>query len=204
MPYKHDIFISYRRDEETRAWLNKHFIPLLKHRLKMELGIEPSIYTDQQLEIGSSWPVALGDEIASSKILIALWTKTYLNSEWCACELSHMLEREIRYGLRQAQNMDGLVVPIIVHDGETLPAPLSIGQKLEIQDCFNSRMSIDSPKAEKLAENLSTAASGIAKLIVNAPGWEEQWNIIAKNNFFQLYYKNENPQQKELPKFTTK
>jgi hypothetical protein len=203
MSYKYDIFISYRRDEETRNWLNKHFIPLLKHRLKLELGNEPTIYTDQQLEVGTTWPVALGNEISSSKILIALWTKTYLNSEWCTCEISHMLERETILGYRDAQNLNGLVIPIVVHDGETLPRALAIGQTLEIQDCFNPRMSVDSAKAEKLADSLSAAAVGIANLIKNAPAWQQQWNIVAKNNFYQLYYKNSDPNQINPPKFTS-
>jgi len=202
MSYKYDIFISYRRDDETRSWLNNHFIPLLKHRLKLELGYDPSIYTDQKLEIGTTWPVDLGDQIASSRILIALWSKTYLHSEWCACEMTHMLEREINLGLRQAQNADGLVIPIIVHDGETLPPPLAIGQKLEIQEYFNPRMSKESEKAEKLADSLSLAAPGIARLITKSPAWQSQWNIDARNKFYLLYYKKEDPFQTESPKFS--
>ena len=95
------------------------------------------------------------------------------------------------------------MIPIVVHDGETLPRALAIGQTLEIQDCFNPRMSVDSPKAEKLADSLSTAAVGIANLIKNAPAWQQQWNIVAKNNFYQLYYKNSDPNQINPPKFTS-
>jgi TIR domain len=202
MDYEYDIFISYRRDDETRRWLNDHFVPLLEHRMQLILPYKPRVYTDQRLETGTTWPLELGEGIGKSKILIALWTKTYLNSEWCAIEMSHMLEREAVHGLKQPQNKNGLVVPVIVHDGETLPAPLNIAQRLELIDCFNSRMSWDSWRAEKLSELLGNASKGIAMLIDNVPAYVEQWNIEAKNRFYQLYYQRLPPHQDNLPKFS--
>ncbi len=202
MDYKHDIFISYIRDDETLLWLNRHFIPLLKQFLKLELGYKPEIFLDvHQIETGVTWPISLGENIGNSRILIALWTKTYLNSNWCTAEMSHMLKREFDCGYRQDQNSNGLVIPVIVHDGETLPPPLLIGQTLDIKDCFNSRMSIDSPKAEVLADRIKEAAVGIAHQIMNVPKWKEDWNIDARNNFYTQYYKNFEPTQIVVPRY---
>src|ERR1700733_9151758 len=100
MDYTHDIFISYRRDDQTRAWINKHFVPTLEHHVFMELGTKPTFFIDEQIEAGSTWPIALGSALGASKIILLLWSKTYLQSKWCATEISHMLEREARNGYR--------------------------------------------------------------------------------------------------------
>jgi hypothetical protein len=59
MSYKHDIFISYRRNPETLAWIKDHFEPLLSLRVEFELQRRPTIYIDEQVESGTSWPPAI-------------------------------------------------------------------------------------------------------------------------------------------------
>lgn len=203
MDYKYDIFISYRRHEETRGWINKHFLPLLTFWLEFDLGRQPKIFIDEQLEAGTTWPIKLGEEIGCSRILIPLWSKNYLNSIWCTCEISHMLEREALTGYRTGQNANGLVFPVIIQDGETLPINLSIAQKLDIKDYFGARMRTDSPKAEELDEKLKSISNSLATFINNAPQWQSDWQIAATNQFYQLFFKGANPQQTELPKFST-
>jgi len=75
MDYKYDIFISYRRLGDTRNWIETYFLPLLINHLSQELGRNPEIFIDTQIETGDSWPNVLGEAIASSKIIIPLWTK---------------------------------------------------------------------------------------------------------------------------------
>ena len=58
MAYKYDIFISYRRDNLTRKWIETHFVPLLEHHINLELGRKPIIYIDTMLENGTTWPIA--------------------------------------------------------------------------------------------------------------------------------------------------
>lgn len=205
MAYKYDIFISYRRQLFTRGWIDKHFQPLLEFWVEFELGRKPIIYTDDQLDndIGTTWPIKLGQEISCSRILISLWTKNYLNSIWCTCEISHMLEREIVTGCRTGQNANGLIIPVIIQDGETLPINLSIIQNLDIKDYFKARMREDSREAEELENKIKAISGSIANCINNVPQWQNDWQINAINQFYQLYYKGSNPEQTNLPKFTS-
>jgi len=205
MAYKYDIFISYRRHLFTRDWINKHFKPLLEFWVEFELGRKPDIYTDSQLDndIGTTWPIKLGEEISSSRILIPLWTKNYLNSIWCTCEISHMLEREIITGCRTPQNANGLVVPVIIHDGENLPINLAIIQKLDVKDYFKARMREDSHEAEELDKKIKDIAGSIATCINSVPQWQNDWKIKATNNFYKLFYKDPNSEKSELPKFAS-
>jgi hypothetical protein len=200
--YLHDVFISYRRDDLTKEWIEKLFIPVLESHIFYELGRRPVFYIDAQLESGTTWPIALGQALGTSRTMITLWSKTYLNSVWCTCEISHMLEREMRVGLRTLQKPDGLVFPTVIHDGETMPVNLTSIQKFELQDCFNVKMSPDSPKAEVLSEKLKSLGKAIARAIENAPDCQDDWKIEVANTLFNQFYISSQPYQNQAPKFT--
>lgn len=202
MSYQYDIFISYRRNKEVHNWINDHFLPLLKANVEFELGWEPDVFVDDQLEAGGIWPLHLANSISSSRILIALWTKTYLASEWCALEMSHMLERD--KGFRSQDQPYSLIIPVVIHDGETIPTELSIVQKIEIKNFFTIRMHKDSESSEKLSQALYAKAGDIAAAIKRAPNWEDAWRGEATNSFFKKYYNLQEPVQKELTTFTKK
>ena len=150
MSYHHDIFISYRRNPETYAWIKEHFVPLLTLRVELELGRKPSVYVDDQIESGTSWPASLGAALGGSRVLIALWSGNYLTSVWYTEELSH---------------------PAFIHDGEKFPPDLRHIQHFEVQKCFNVRMARNSPRAEDLDPTLAAQAPAIATCIDKAPTW---------------------------------
>lgn len=202
MDYQYDVFISYRRDGLTRKWIETHFVPLLEHHINLELGRMPEIFIDSQLENGTTWPIALGSALGASRTIIPLWTKTFLNSEWCTCEIGHMLEREKKFGYRTIQKPGGLVFPTVIHDGETMPVNLTTIQRIEIQECFNVRMSIDSPKAEVLDDRLRSLGKDIADAIKDAPVWQQDWQIAAVNSFVQQFYIKKHSLQIQPPKFS--
>ncbi|MEM6542838.1 MAG: TIR domain-containing protein, partial [Bacteroidota bacterium] len=131
--YLYDVFISYPRRGETSKWVEDHFFPALYHCLSLELDREPKIYFDKMLEQGSTWPIELGNNLASSRILLSLWTRNYLNSEWCSLELAHMLAREKENRLRTMDNPKGIISLPIIHDGDTIPTFLNKIQKIEIK-----------------------------------------------------------------------
>jgi hypothetical protein len=175
MSYVHDIFISYRRDDETRRWLERHFLPLLGMRVRQELLRVPEVFVDDSIESGVSWPEQLAVELGRSRILVALWAKDYFASGWCVEELATMMIRERHYGFRTRANPRGLIVPAVIHDGDEFPAPLGVIQHFGIQKQFNVRMSREGKRAEKLDEILSLQAAAIAHSIEAAPAWTPSW-----------------------------
>lgn len=205
MAYSHDIFISYRRDPETLFWIQEHFIPLLRNRVGL-VRDTPLIYVHEitgQVTAGTSWPVELGEVLAGSRILVALWTRTFLHSMWCAAELAQMLAREQINGARTATNKYGLVVPVII-DGrsEDFPADLGDIQRLEIQSLFNTRMRKDSERAEQLSDALALHAPGFAAAIEHAPEWQSDWPQAAAEDLLATYYRAEQATQDRLPRYT--
>jgi TIR domain len=201
MAYQYDIFISYRRHDETRAWIADHFVPLLELRLGQEIDRKPLLYVDTQLESGASWPPLLAQALGGSRILLALWSGNYLSSVWCTQELSHMLDREKQAGLRTAAHPYGLIVPAFIHDGDKFPPELSHIEHFEIQKCFNVRMARNSPRAEQLDDALTAQAPAIAHCIESAPPWQSDWAIEAAEALFQQFYHQASPQA-DVPRFT--
>jgi hypothetical protein len=201
MGYQYDIFISYRRNDETRVWIAEHFVPLLELRVEQELNRKPTICVDTQLESGASWPAQLANALGGSRILIALWSGNYLSSVWCTQELSHMLDRETQAGLRTAEHPHGLVVPVFIHDGEKFPPQLSHISHFQIQKCFNVRMARNSPRAEELDAILAAEAPAIAHSIEAAPPWRAAWPRQTVDAFVKQFYQQA-AVQLEVPRFT--
>ena len=187
MDYQYDLFISYRRNTETHAWIKDHFVPLLTLRVELELDRRPLIYVDDQVESGTSWPAALGFALGSSRVLIALWSGNYLASAWCAEELSHMLGREREADLRTISRPYGIVIPAFIHDGEKFPLDLKHIQRFEVQKYFNVRMARNSPRAEELDATLALNAPAIASCIKHAPAWRKAWPKQASADFFARF-----------------
>ena len=201
MSYVYDIFLSYRRDPETNLWIKDHFEPLLKQRVRPALPKGPDIFIDvNEMEAGQPWPQQLADAISASRIIMPLWSEDYLNSLWCTCEISHMLERQKELA-RHGNPEPSLIFPVIIHDGITMPVDIKILQTVDVQDYFNSRMNKYSEKAEKLSDTLKKVSASIAKLILQAPAFQNDWNIGARTSFRDQFYKNEEAHQASLPKY---
>lgn len=201
MDYTNDIFISYRRNPETRSWLKKHFKRLLELRVGQALGRSPEIFIDDQLESGVSWPAQLGHELGASRILIGLWAKDYFASTWCTEETALMLGRERECGFRTDENPRGLVIAAVIHDGKDFPESLAEIQKFEIQRQFNVRMARNSRRAEELDAVLSEQAEAVATAIEVAPPWRPQWPVSAAG-VFRRQLRTAPPSQYRVPRYT--
>jgi TIR domain len=199
MAYEHDIFISYRRNDETLAWLENHFAPLLELRVGQELMRSPTIYIDvRKAEAGASWPPQLGIALGRSRILIALWAKDYFASEWCTEEMAQMLAREQESGLRSDTDPRGLVVIAVIHDGDDFPNGLAEIQRFDIKNSFNVRMAQNSLRAEELDATLVQQAPAIVHAINAAPEWRDAWSLKAAKKFRTLL-QTAPPSQSQLP-----
>ena len=199
MSYRHDIFISYKRDPETYRWIKNHFEPLLALRVGLELGRKAEIFIDDQLEVGATWPIDLGVQLGCSRILVPLFTRTYFSSKWCGMELRLMLSRESSLGYRAGSNSLGLIVPATIHDGDSFPSQISHIQRFSIQQCFNVRMAVDSPRAAELDDILTRNAPAFANAISHAPPWQNNWQDEAAKKFYDLLFQEE-AQQESVPR----
>jgi len=184
---------------DTRNWIETYLVPLLENHLSQELGRKPVLFLDSNIETGDSWPNILGEAISSSKVIILLWTKTYLDSLWCSCEIGHMLERASRY--RTTNNPCCLIFPAVINYGDKMPIQISTIQKIEMQDFFKMTLNKDGQKHTEFEDKVKLLVEKIAKVIDDVPNWQEDWQIEAINSFVSLLHSNIVSIQNQLPKF---
>lgn len=116
--YQHDVFLSYSRTESWPRFVNRHFMPKLRHWLSVELGRKVEVFQDtRKIQTGQFFDQELARGLAGSRIMIALWSRNYFHSEWCRRELAALLARMDRF--RGEGLADHLVFPLVLHDCET-------------------------------------------------------------------------------------
>jgi hypothetical protein len=136
MDYNYDVFVSYKRSEEWNDWVSHKFIPMLRRHLDLRLADTPRIFCDDQIHAGTDWPDELAHALASSRVLIPLFSRGYFSSSWCLHELYAMRHKEKRSNLRTPMRRSGIIVPARIHDGtsEDLPAGLQDNCRNETVD----------------------------------------------------------------------
>ena len=204
MAYRYDIFISYKWHPRTLAWIREHFLPVLDHSVSLELDHELSIFVheaNQQVTAGTAWHRELEDCLSDSRVLVPLWTGNYLTSPWCAEELAHMVAREELRQQHESGQRFGLIIPVLLHDGDPLPEPLRHIQRLDLKRFFNPWMRKDGAKAEELGETLRLQAPGFASAILHAPEWQKNWPAQRAAAYFDAFYRSSAPVMGGPPEF---
>lgn len=201
MDYEHDLFISYCRVGETQKWLSSIFVPLLEEQLHLSLGRKPNIYFDDQIRSGGTWPVELGQALGRSRALLALWSRPFLNSDWCAREVATMRAREHALNLRTAQNPSGVISISVIHNGPP-PEGLAEIQYFEIAPFYNTRMRPDSALMEAFNDRLREEADDLAAVIENAPPFDPAWPTDTAAEFFEAFRRPGSLSQTTNPRYT--
>jgi hypothetical protein len=179
MPYENDIFISYRREKYVwTPWACDTFKPSLEACLQRELGDPPNIFIDAQIPIGTNYVNHLAATLARSKVMVALLSKDYFSSDWCVHELDLMMER--------AQGV-GLIIPIVVHDGHTIPEAVSVLQAADFKDFAIPGFSPAAPLYLKFGAELVKLAERIGKAVEAAPDFDSHWEDAFKQRLTDVH-----------------
>ncbi len=169
-------------------WVEKIFKPLFLHWLEAELGREPKVFFDFEIETGIKWPEYLAQSISGSAVIVPLWTKNYFNSKWCTTEFSHMVERQKQIEVL-TQLIPEVIIPLVIHDGDDFPEEVYCTQRLNISKYTNVITKEMGETHEKLSLALCEWMPDLAKRIVNAPPRDPKWIEIANEQFVKDYYK---------------
>ncbi|HXP19778.1 MAG TPA: toll/interleukin-1 receptor domain-containing protein [Streptosporangiaceae bacterium] len=186
MAYVYDVFLSYRRSNAWPKFVETIFIPMFRHWLEAEIGRPPRIFFDvDEIETGESWPHRLAAGIASSKIMVCLWSTEYFCSPWCQAELGHMMAR--REFTKQDSGPLPLILAVVIHDGENISPHLDNIQRLPIQDYANPWLARESPKAEELSERIRGFTVHVSHALDRVPECDPRWSELAIDGFVQLF-----------------
>lgn len=186
MAYEYDVFLSYRRANEWPKFVDRIFFPMFRHWLGAEIGRLPRIFFDvQEIETGESWPHRLAAGVASSKIMVCLWSTEYFRSPWCQAELAHMMAR--RELTKQESGPLPLILALVIHDGENISPQLDNIQRLAIQEYANPWLARGSPKEEQLSERIRRFTVDVSRALEKAPECDPGWLDLAIDRFVQLF-----------------
>jgi hypothetical protein len=198
--YLHDVFISYRRRDSWPIWIKRHFVPLLRQYLTEELDSDAEIYVDDLIESGSAWPLSLAHELARSRIVVPLLTRSYFRSSWCVAEINHMFWREQQFpSLKTLREPGGIIAPVIIHDGDKyIPREIGKIQRLELQKYAYVHLQQGTELARELEQAIRDWAPDVAACIRRAPEWDPTWGENAAKAFLDLFYEAD-PVHQALP-----
>lgn len=182
--YEHHVFVSYRHsDDEWVRWTKENFVRALRSLLRIRLGAV-SVYHDDQIEVGEEWPSHLARNLARSRLLVAILSRDYFMSEWCRLELAMMHERQRLERLRDVTWSEGLILPVVLDDGECFPAEVKAMCPLSLHKFANPFMTQNSPSQEALAETLKEKlCPAIERALAAVPTFDPSWEQITQAGF---------------------
>ena len=177
MSYEYDIFLSYNTEFPFGTWVQENLIPFLRPYTENTINRKVKIFHDRDgISTGDSWPERLKNAIAHSRCMVAVWSPSYFNSEWCMNECAVMLNREKRLGYRTSTTPNGLIVPICVFDGQHFP---EFAKEIQYGDCRDyARVGEGFKKTTRYIEfqdHLVGWTRDIVESINAAPEWAEEW-----------------------------
>lgn len=200
--YENHIFISYRRsDVDWVRWTRDNFVRALSSLLRVRMGTV-NIFVDETIENGASWPNHLAMSLSRSRIMVAVLSRDYFQSDWCRLELALMHHREKAVNLRTAANPWGLIIPVVIDDGNCFPPEVQAMQGESLHAFANPFMRPDSPKQEAMAEVLrNKLCISIERALEVAPDFDPAWELVAHQQFegvFQIHMQS----QETVPSLT--
>lgn len=182
MDYLYDVFVSYKRHPEWTAWTRDHFRTLLEAYLTQSLPHPARIFVDERIEVGADWVDTLATSLARSRIMVAIFSADYFRAPWCIHELDLMVGRSVA-----ASGANGLVFPIVVHDGELIPKEVRRIQMENLSEFRIAGMLKDTHDYHNFSKRMSKIAPSVAASVQKAPPFEEKWLIDAKTRLYKLF-----------------
>lgn len=185
MAYEHDIFVSYRREVQWTPWVRDHLKVLLQSYLQQELGSSPDIFVDERIDVGADWVDELGEHLAKSKVVLAVFSRDYFDSCWCVHELDLILARIQSTTL--AGSKPRLIIPTIVHDGELIPVEVKKIQPCDLKKYRIACINKNTADYHEFSVAIGGLAPKIKSAILTAPAFETKWIDECKQRFNEVF-----------------
>jgi hypothetical protein len=177
--YEFDVFLSYSRKGGSPGWVRHHFYPKLRDCLTDEIGYEPKIFIDYEMNPGTVWTVDLERALNRARVLVSVYSPQYFRSEWCLAEWQSMALREQLLGLASKDLTRGLIVPVLYSDSANFP---DFGK----DRMWHDMKGLDSPDPMfqqttdflEFHKRMRTIAGNLAELLGKVPKWQPNWPVV--------------------------
>ena len=184
MPYKNDVFISYKRGKISEEWLQDVFYPFFYDELNNALPFEPKIFVDKTgLTPGVDFSNELFSNLIFSKCLVSIWSPPYFRrSEWCLKEFLTMRYKQEYYQLSALTMPKTLVWPIMYRTVQPLPVAVKSISYLDYSDYNFVGPVKQSPLIIDLQKKLKADIASLVNIILHAPAYNEYWDTPEGSN----------------------
>jgi hypothetical protein len=177
--YGYEVFLSYRRWPLHLRWLDRYFVPLFEGYLGQyvvdkctDRHPDRMLFRDvEDVKFGMRIPARVEHGIRHARCLVALLSPEYFRSQWCVVEWDSFKTRGQNEGRE-------LVVPAIVHDGETVRTAISDTMSVNFHDDFTDGESFKrSRKYMPFEKKVRSLAERVAEIVKNAPEWKAEFPV---------------------------
>jgi hypothetical protein len=177
--YEYDVFISYQRaGGNVPAWVRTHFYPRLLELLDDNLDREVKIFFDENVRGGVRWPPELLNALRRTRILVAVCSPKYFQSEWCLAEWHSMARREELVGMASLGRSQGLIYPVIFCDSQNFPTYAHERRMQDLKKWNHPYPQFqDSLAYLDFHTELTRIAEELAELVNLAPEWRPDWPV---------------------------
>ncbi|MFF7977172.1 FxsC protein [Streptomyces sp. NPDC007905] len=105
------FFLSYARTDNSGEFVKRFYDDLVQElrRIGGDPAAQPPFRDFEGLGLGSDWARVLGDAVGHCRAFVALYSPSYLNSEYCGKEWTAFRERLERYRQETDINVPALV-----------------------------------------------------------------------------------------------
>ena len=177
--YRYDIFISYRRSQVVRDWVHNHLLGELRAWLTESMPRDPSIFVDEEIEVGDHWPTALEQALLRSRCMVCVWSPPYFRSRWCMAEWKTMEARLDHLRMAGGTELPRLVYPLRFHDGDLFPPEAKDTQWRDVTRYTDYRPSYrETAGYRAFMEEVKAMAGDLATILAAAPPWESSWPVV--------------------------
>jgi MinD-like ATPase involved in chromosome partitioning or flagellar assembly len=168
--YEFDIFVSHASGSVLDEWLDK-FMAQLVRGARVELGQELRVFFDHtQIRTEDDWPPVVRDSLLRSRLLLAIVTPEYVESQRCRREWATFEQREKR------TQHGPLILPLLMRRPKSMPDWVLQRQCLDYTE-IPLRLSAVS-RSEKIEQALHDLSSLIAKLLASVPAFDPTWQTV--------------------------
>jgi hypothetical protein len=124
--------------------------------------------------------------LAKSKVVVALFSGSYFDSDWCVHELDLIVERARQFTsgfLPEAR----LIIPVVGHDGEQIPDPVNRIQSADVKDYRIAWINKNAPDYPEFSKVIKKLSPFVAKSVETAPDFDDNWIAYCKKRFREVY-----------------
>ena len=146
----------------------------------------PDIFVDERIDVGADWVEELGTHLATSKVVVALFSGGYFSSQWCIHELDLIIERAKTY-TEKSKSWTRLLIPVVVQDGEYIPDPIQKIQPIDFKKWRTAGLRRESDQFVELSEAIKSFSPKVAKAIKGAPDFDKKWIEHHKARFSAIF-----------------